>query len=220
LTKGWKSGLSLTWIHVYSAFQGTINNATLSIDCGDCDGASVKFRIQGTNEHVGTATGGDNGGPGIFSCPTKWIQGGIFTTRIPQSAYSYLKQGNLVLEAYEDTGAGLWGSNRAILEIKYTPTANTDSTSATNVDSAPKETAAFTEGVTTTRNFLAHEGDECRTVLESNSDGGKVRLAVRSLCESGTDCSAVSKQGQNESVPLFPHDSFVSFSALVNFESF
>ncbi len=115
LTGGWTSGAE-TWSHSYTAIDGTIVEATLTVDIGDADLQGLTLRAaDGTA--IGRITGGDNGSPGTWQCPNAWQGGSDWTFYVPEALFDDLADGTFDVTATDDTGVGTWGTNRAILRI-------------------------------------------------------------------------------------------------------
>ena len=117
LTGGWIGGAA-SWTHTYAPVEGKISSATLRVDIGDADGASLTL-VTSNGVTIGVIGGGDNGGPGTWRCPDAWVGGADHLLSIPAAAFDDLADGSLTINTTNDTGVGTWGINRAILDIQY-----------------------------------------------------------------------------------------------------
>jgi hypothetical protein len=114
LTGGFISSLPspLPWTHSYAS-TGSVSSATLTIDIGDADGANLDI-VTSEGVLIGTITGADHGGPGPWQCPESWTDN---TLVIPAAAFNDIADGSVSFHFENDTGVGIWGVNRSILQI-------------------------------------------------------------------------------------------------------
>ena len=124
-----------SWTHRYPPIVQPITRATLRIDCGDCDGGTIRLRSVVNSVpavELGTVTGGDHAVDDAFksgeywACPDEWCQSGLGSDcssgsdnliEMPPSTYEDLRDGSFEIEVWRVQGTGHWASNRAILEI-------------------------------------------------------------------------------------------------------
>ena len=116
-----------SWTHSYTPITGTINSATLAFDTTDLDTqvGIVGSLFNGTNL-IATFTGGDNGGN-----PQDWLGLGdnddnLFS--LSSVFFPALLTGSFAISAVNtqvltngNANPNLWGSNRALLTIDFTP---------------------------------------------------------------------------------------------------
>lgn len=113
---GWISG-NLSWTHNFS-FSGTINSATLEVDFADLDGGTMG--LTGDGFSLGSFTGGSTGGPGPWQPSTG---SGVvnLVINLTGSALTALFDGSFTVAATPNGSVSIWGTNRSILTVDYTP---------------------------------------------------------------------------------------------------
>lgn len=113
---GWISG-SLSWTHIFS-FSGTINSATLEVDFADLDSGSMALTGDGIS--LGSYAGGNTGGPGPWQPSTG---SGVvnLVINLTGSALTALFDGSFTVAATPSGSVSIWGTNRSILTVDYTP---------------------------------------------------------------------------------------------------
>jgi len=114
---GWITG-NLSWTHTFS-FSGTINSATLEVDFADLDSGTMGLTGDGIS--LGSFPGGSTGGPGAWQ-PSTGAGVANVVINLTGSVLTALLDGSFTIAATPSSGVSIWGSNRSILTVDYTPT--------------------------------------------------------------------------------------------------
>ena len=119
LTGGFISS-DTNWVHTYTPIVGTINSVTLAFDSIDFD-SRVGSLLNGGNL-IATFTGFENGAPG------DWRAVGAAGNddnllNVPATFFPVLLSGTFAISTTNTQvpPENLWGSNRALLTIDFTP---------------------------------------------------------------------------------------------------
>ncbi|MBU0676807.1 MAG: hypothetical protein KJ626_01715 [Verrucomicrobia bacterium] len=141
LTGGWID-TDLIWTHTVTGVAGgTIISAILEIDLLDADNAELKV-VSSLGPVIGTATGPDNGGPGVWRrIGDTGDQDNRFV--LPTECFENLADGAIKF-AGENRGMGTWGANRSRLTVNVIPYATT--TLVSQVGTGTNEAGSLTGG--------------------------------------------------------------------------
>lgn len=116
-------GTDFAWTHTYAPILGTITSAFLEMDIIDADNGALNVK-QGTvgGGLIGTFNPDGNnsgGGPGPWRLPPDPLAPSL-QFAIGAAFFADLLDGSFTFYG-DNIGLGIWGSNRAILTINYTP---------------------------------------------------------------------------------------------------
>ena len=120
LSGGFTNNDDISWTHIYAPISGTINSATLEVDTIDLDSPEGFWgALKHDSVLMGTLSGKNNGLPGpwrpighAFNDDTLFTLDAVF--------FSDLLGGSFSVDAHAP-GDNIWGSNRALLTIDYSP---------------------------------------------------------------------------------------------------
>lgn len=120
---GWISNSSITWTHMYDASNiASINSASVEFDLLDADSGSLTLDHNGTLVGIADPAGSSStGGPGPWHEYHPADAGhALFTFNLGPAFFADLATGSFSFTG-TDNSMGVYGINRAVLEIDYDP---------------------------------------------------------------------------------------------------